>query len=1309
MNYIPDLKSRFRILKGGKISLVVSALVAGSTISFASPTGGIINTGSATISQIASVTNIDQSTQRASINWQSFSIAPTETVTFNQPNSSAVTLNRVVGNETSLINGALHANGQVWILNSNGILFGQGASVNTAGLVASTMNITDQNFMNGKYTFESTESTSRVINMGTIHVTDGRYVALLGKEVANTGLIQATKGTVALSGGDKVSLNFNGDSLLGIAIDQGTLNALVENKGAIIADGGNIFLTTKAANDLIDGVVNNTGLLQAQTLDDITGHIEVYAHSGTANVGGTLDTSAPISGNGGFIETSGATVNLDKDVRINASSVNGKGGQWLLDPYDYTIDASAASTIVGSLNAGTSVTISTANASSAGISGISATMGDITVASAIAKTAGGDATLTLQAANTIAVNAPISSTVGKLNVSLLADNDNGTHNGTGIVILNDSITTNGGNINFGDGATRSINGVSTKVGGDVYVGGSSAQSLTTNGGAITVNGEMILANPSGLTISSTGGDVTFGGLLNSGNSYASVAYSDTWTNALAAAASGTGAGVGDTYLVTITSRLENAVAGRVGNYVGAWLGAKRDLTNTGTAAYTWHWLGGPEGLMNGGTGLAFFQQNTGGSSGTAINGQYNNFGSGEPNGTGSSGESAAQFFGTAGQWNDLTATSPAGSSGQYGVSQYIKETNLAASSLTINAGSGTVTFNGAAGNNKALSSLNVNAGAIVTNGIKTDGIISLETTTGNINVAGNIVSASTASNAILLNAGKDASAGTASDGDIVVSNGSTFTTGSGGKATLYTGSVTGSTNLAGSGTSVGVGNSRYNSDEVASNFSTAIGGSGIYAIYREQPTISITAVDQSKTYDKQVYSGANNANSSGFVNGDTSSILSGGITGYGGTATSATAAGTYTIAPTGDYSNELGYAISYTNGHLTINKKDLTASYTTQAKTYDGTTSATIDASSADIISGDTVTIAETGTFSDKNAGTGKTVAISDGALNGADAANYNFTNATTTIYDGVINKKDLTASYTTQTKTYDGTTSATIDASSADIVSGDSVTIAETGTFSDKNVGTGKTVTISNGILSGLDEVNYNLTNATATTTGDITKATLNIGGTITASDKIYDGTTSATVDGSGATFTTFGSDNVAISSAGTFDTQNVGIGKEVTAALGGADASNYQIGTAPIITAAIKENMLMNNVITTSVNNIAIQPSLMDINANPTTGIVVSRDMMPVTSRGFTEGTLVDLVSKPLEGEVTQSLSLSDVQAMQEFQRPATTINSNTSSDSTQEVHVALSHENSIIDLVNGGVKLPQGVEQEFYIINVAKKGKK
>jgi filamentous hemagglutinin family protein len=116
MNYRPDYNSRFRILKGGKISLVISALITGTTLSFAAPSGGVVSSGSASIAQSGSVTNITQTTHKAAINWQNFSIGTNEAVTFNQPSTSSITLNRVVGNEKSIIDGALNANGQVWIL-----------------------------------------------------------------------------------------------------------------------------------------------------------------------------------------------------------------------------------------------------------------------------------------------------------------------------------------------------------------------------------------------------------------------------------------------------------------------------------------------------------------------------------------------------------------------------------------------------------------------------------------------------------------------------------------------------------------------------------------------------------------------------------------------------------------------------------------------------------------------------------------------------------------------------------------------------------------------------------------------------------------------------------------------------------------------------------------------------------------------------------------------------------------------------------------------------------------------------------------
>ena len=214
------------------------------------PQGGIVTSGAAEITQSGNVTNVNQSTDRASINWQTFNIKPAETVNFNQPGVSSVTLNRVIGNERSVIEGALNANGQVFLLNSNGVLLTRGSRVNAGGFLASTLNLSDEDFKAGRYVFQGNDSNASIINQGTISARDGGYVALFGNTVSNQGIISATRGTVALASGEKIRLNFDNlnnsvNSLLGVTIDEGTLNALVENRNAVYADGGRVFLTDR--------------------------------------------------------------------------------------------------------------------------------------------------------------------------------------------------------------------------------------------------------------------------------------------------------------------------------------------------------------------------------------------------------------------------------------------------------------------------------------------------------------------------------------------------------------------------------------------------------------------------------------------------------------------------------------------------------------------------------------------------------------------------------------------------------------------------------------------------------------------------------------------------------------------------------------------------------------------------------------------------------------------------------------------------------------------------------------------------------
>ncbi len=334
-----DFSSRFRILKGGKISLVVSALLGSVMVASAAPVGGVVTSGNATINQSGNTTNINQTTSKASINWQNFNVNSNETVNFNQPNTNSITLNRVVGNEKSVIDGTLNANGQVWILNSNGILFNSNAKVNTSGLVATTAELSDKDFQDGNYNFKNSKSNS-VVNLGTIDVSNNGYVVLASNEVRNAGTIKAIKGKVYLSGNSEYTINLNGNSIVNLIVTKGVLDALAENSGTIIANGGEIYLTTNAVNELLKGVVNNTGVIEANSLDDVTGKVEVYAHGGTANVGGTIDASAPVSGDGGFIETSGKNVKISSNAKITTKSKNGKTGTWLIDPNDFTIAAS---------------------------------------------------------------------------------------------------------------------------------------------------------------------------------------------------------------------------------------------------------------------------------------------------------------------------------------------------------------------------------------------------------------------------------------------------------------------------------------------------------------------------------------------------------------------------------------------------------------------------------------------------------------------------------------------------------------------------------------------------------------------------------------------------------------------------------------------------------------------------------------------------------------------------------------------------------------------------------------------------------
>lgn len=416
-----------------------------SPLATAEPTGGQVSAGAGTIAQAGTTTTITQSSQNLAINWQSFGIAANEAVNFAQPNTSAIALNRVTGQNPSSILGSLSANGQVFILNPNGVLFGAGSQVNVGGLVASTLNLSDADLMAGKHVFGTPlpqagdgQVRGSVVNQGTLTAAQSGYIALLAPEVRNEGVISATLGTALLAAGDKVTLNLNNGSLLSYSIDQGSLNALAENKQLIQADGGQVFMSVKAANALSTAMVNNTGIIEARTVQNVAGVIMLMGDMqvGTVSVGGTLDASAPNGGNGGFVETSAAHVKVADATQINTTAPQGISGTWLIDPTDYFIgvDISAA-TLASNLSAG-NITIQTIAAGAGN--------GDIFVN--VPVTWSSSNKLTLNAYRDINFNASITNSAGG---SLVLRSDmTGTGSGT--------INNNGASVNLSGGGRADL-------------------------------------------------------------------------------------------------------------------------------------------------------------------------------------------------------------------------------------------------------------------------------------------------------------------------------------------------------------------------------------------------------------------------------------------------------------------------------------------------------------------------------------------------------------------------------------------------------------------------------------------------------------------------------------------------------------------------------------------------------------------------------------------------------------------------------------------------------------------------------------
>ena len=453
-----------------------------------------------------------------------------EFVVFNQPGATSSVLNRVIGSQQSNILGQITANGRVFLVNPQGVYFAPGAKVDVGALTATVLDITNADFMSGNYVSRRSPSApdgAGIENAGDIKVGDGGYVVLAGDYANNTGVISARLGNVVLAAGSQMTLDLSDDGLVSFAIDEATVSSLagVNNSGQIVADGGQVIMTAKVANDLVATAVNNDGLLQAHRIVEDGGEIYLSASGGDVVNAGTIDVAGEAGQSGGevgitgeqdIILTAGSEINANGDGTGNGGVINviadgtlafrpdaeitavagdsgerggavelsgydgvsltgelaiGAGGEWMIDPAVATLSSSGygESLSVGfiqtQLNGGASV-------------GISASSSITKTSSVSAINATGSGGLRFFISD--------QSGDGDINLAGLEININGDFSATAGVLV--------GNVNLGK--VTSANNVR------IFAG--------STGGDITLNTGGIAAASSDLTLQASGGNITIG-------------------------------------------------------------------------------------------------------------------------------------------------------------------------------------------------------------------------------------------------------------------------------------------------------------------------------------------------------------------------------------------------------------------------------------------------------------------------------------------------------------------------------------------------------------------------------------------------------------------------------------------------------------------------------------------------------------------------------------------------------------------------------------------------------------------------------
>ena len=1169
------------------------------------PTGGQVSSGTAAISYSGNHMSVNQSTNQMVANWDTFNIGQNAGVTFYQPGTSAVALNRITDVNPSQIMGSLNSNGMVFLVNPSGVLFGNSARVDVGGLVTSTLGISDSQFLGGNYTFSGVGNTGSIINSGSITARNG-VVALIAPVVSNTasGSIATPGGTTAIGAGEQVAVDFAGDGLVSLRVDKGVVNALANNSGLISADGGRVVMTAKSAADIATSVVNNSGVISAQSMQQQGGRIILDGTNGLTTVSGTLNASSP-DGVGGTVVVAGDKVAVQSGAQLNASGLNGGGsvlvgGGWsAADGY-----TAASGTLVeqgavlqanaaGAGNGGRIVALSDlsnpsgvtlaqgrfeANAGPLGGNGgfveTSGTVLDTNNISVSAAGSGNGAagtwlldptgvTIANQsgsavsyAASGAAVFTPASSVSSVSSEGISAALGTGTNvtvstaGTSGDIVTAAAITKAGGNA-----ATLSL-----QAGGNVLVGGD------ITGNRSTLNIDLSSANRAGAT---TGGVNVDGNLASNGGSI---------TIGGGAGGYALNAGAGEAAVDIETGRSIVSNGGNI-SIKGMSVAGEQSGQASGEAAGV-HVDSGVT-ILSGAGNLAMTGLSTGGSKtyGVSIDSskeEQTTIGSGIAGGTvlinaGNSAEKGATLGIDGGDEHSSTTTFVAPTVAAIRVQLNDKTQQLAFNANSAD-GYRSDEHHDDGHHDKGNDSQGYNGQVNIPGGSHDDGLVA------------NYTVGTSATKAIIVETG---------DGSKVY-DGTTVATGLdvnvvGGRKTDYTADQlvfrTPSKNV-GTGYSVTLDsdNNAPLSKEYAVGYYT-----GNYTI-----TPKTVTVQNLLAYNK-VYNGntdatiaTSGASIDGLIAGDDVAIDA------SGRFSDKNVGVDNTVYLTTNFSGE------DRNNYIINGPESTTASITPKTisllgisaedKVYDGTTAASVSAAGArfdGMIEGDQLVVSNvSGSFGDKNVGTDKRVGL-NASFDGADLGNYNIIGQNSTTAD--ITPKTISVNgISAESKVYDGTTNARVSTSGVQydgVIAGDDLQVNSiSGRFADKNAGNDKNVSL-NATFGGEDRGNYKIVEQVATT-ADIYRKAMSVSG-ISAENKIYDGTTAASVSASEVRMDGIvAGDKVTVASSGLFTDKNAANGKTVNlrSSFTGEDAGNYDITAQSTTTADIYRKDLTVSGITAS-----------------------------------------------------------------------------------------------------------------------------